>query len=80
MNESVEKQNQHNTLTKLKRNVVGNQLTVSPCAINSSGTNSGLNTAGVTQGHLVFVGNRVTITSPLAAKANGQNLISEMII
>lgn len=41
-------------------------LTVNPCAINSSGTNSGRNKAGVIQGHLVLIGSSVTITSPLA--------------
>ena len=47
-------------------------LTVRPCAINSSGTNSGLNFAGVTQGKEVFCGNNVTITSPLAEKFNSR--------
>lgn len=41
-------------------------FTVNPWAISSSGTNSGRNTAGVIQGHLVFVGNSVTIMSPFA--------------
>lgn len=40
--------------------------TVNPCAISSSGTNSGLNKAGVIQGHRVFIGSSVTMTSPLA--------------
>lgn len=37
--------------------------TVKPCAINSSGTNSGRNKAGVIHGHLVLIGSNVTITS-----------------
>jgi hypothetical protein len=41
-------------------------VTVNPCAISSSGTNSGRNTAGVIHGQFEFVGSRVTITSPLA--------------
>lgn len=42
------------------------KLTVKPWAISSSGTNSGRNWAGVTQGKRVFTGNSVTIISPLA--------------
>lgn len=41
-------------------------FTVNPSAINSSGTNSGRNIAGVIQGHFVLTGNKVTITSPFA--------------
>lgn len=41
-------------------------ITVNPCAINSSGTNSGRNTAGVIHGQLTFTGSNVTIMSPLA--------------
>lgn len=41
-------------------------ITVNPCAINSSGTNSGRNTAGVIHGQLTFTGSSVTIMSPLA--------------
>lgn len=46
-------------------------LTVNPWAISSSGTNSGRNMAGVIHGHLVFIGNNVTITSPLAGSEKG---------
>lgn len=42
------------------------ELTVNPCAINSSGTNSGRNTAGVIHGHFVLTGRSVTIISPFA--------------
>lgn len=44
------------------------ELTVNPWAINSSGTNSGLNFAGVIHGKRVFTGSNVTIISPLAMK------------
>lgn len=47
-----------------KQNAI--KLTVNPWAISSSGTNSGLNKAGVIHGHRVFVGSNVTITSPFA--------------
>lgn len=40
-------------------------LTVSPCAISSSGTSSGRNLAGVIHGHFELIGNSVTIISPL---------------
>lgn len=40
--------------------------TVKPCAISSSGTNSGRNWAGVIHGSFVLTGNKVTIMSPLA--------------
>ena len=43
-------------------------ITVNPCAINSSGTNSGRNTAGVIHGQLTFTGSNVTIMSPLAKR------------
>ena len=43
-------------------------LTVRTGAISSSGTSSGLNFAGVTQGNRSLTGNRVTITSPFAKK------------
>lgn len=42
------------------------KITVNPWAINSSGTNSGRNRAGVIHGHRVFTGSKVTMTSPLA--------------
>uniref|UniRef100_A0A1B6LRH7 RFTS domain-containing protein n=1 Tax=Graphocephala atropunctata TaxID=36148 RepID=A0A1B6LRH7_9HEMI len=41
-------------------------VTVRPCAISSSGTNSGRNLAGVIQGKLVLTGRSVTMMSPLA--------------
>ena len=43
-------------------------ITVSIGAINSSGTSSGLNFAGVTQGKRSLTGNSVTITSPFTDK------------
>lgn len=42
--------------------------TVKPCAISSSGTNSGLNRAAVIQGKLAFTGKTVTRRSPFAVK------------
>ena len=54
-------------------------LTVKPCAINSSGTNSGLNIAGVTQGYLVLAGSRVTITSPLAGSTEKEQNVKEQL-
>ncbi len=48
----------------LRFNKLQKKLTVSSCAINSSGTNSALNSAGVIQGHFSFTGNKLTITSP----------------
>ena len=45
-------------------------------AINSSGTSSGLNLAGVTQGKLSFTGKRVTITSPLSTKNQENALVT----
>ena len=44
------------------------KLTVRTGAMSSSGTSSGLNLAGVTQGNRSLTGNSVTITSPFAGK------------
>lgn len=49
------------------------ELTLSPSAINSSGTSSGRNSAGVIQGHFWLTGKTVTITSPFAATKQRTN-------
>lgn len=52
---------------------------MSPCAISSSGTNSGRNVAGVIHGHFVFTGNKVTIMSPLAKPSRIRPLLSSIV-
>uniref|UniRef100_A0A8D8MU94 (northern house mosquito) hypothetical protein n=1 Tax=Culex pipiens TaxID=7175 RepID=A0A8D8MU94_CULPI len=54
-------------------------VSVNPCAINSSGTSSGRNTAGVTQGQRVLVGSSVTITSPLAKPSRTRPVESSIV-